>query len=202
MYIVRSFYPGRPGYRLLQETVRSHYLTHFDANPLPRPDQFVCLTGQDGAAPGYACAGLTYGDSGQLFSERYLDKGLDELYGVERAQILEIGAFSAFQPGAGRFLLSKLLRTLALQNYQLVVMTATEKVRELLRPLIVDFADHGPAQLHRVQTAEVDWGSYYDHDPRVVVFSLGTEVVDQQRNPWMAVARPVENTGLAFAVSA
>lgn len=174
MYIVRNFYRDRPGYRCLQAAVRANYLKHYDAAPEPRPDLFVCLTKADGAAPGFACVGITYGDSEKLFSEYYLDQPLDRTYAVNRARIVEVGAFASFQSGsgAGRYLLNTVLRTLALHNYGLVVLTATEQVRHILGQIVTSLDDLGNAEPSRVKDPQVNWGTYYNHAPRVVASRL------------------------------
>lgn len=174
MYMIRNFHRDRPGYRCLQEAVRAHYLKHYGATPQPAPDLFLCLTEAHGGAPGYACAGITYGDSGKLFSEYYLDEPLDQTYALERARIAEVGAFAAFQPGsgAGTYLLNAALKTLALHNYGLVVLTATEPVRQILDRIGPGMEDLGGAEQHRVKDPQVNWGTYYSHAPRVVVSRL------------------------------
>ncbi|MDF0732070.1 thermostable hemolysin [Pseudomonas entomophila] len=176
MYIVRNFYKGRPGYRCLQESVRAHYLKCYGATPEPEPDLFVCLTGSNGGAPGYACAGISYGDSGKLFSEYYLGERLDERYGIDRARIAEVGAFASFQSGsgAGKYLLNNVIKTLALRNFGLVVLTATEQVRQLLGPIVDNLDDLGVADRGRVKDPSVNWGTYYDQAPRVVVSRLSS----------------------------
>jgi len=174
MYIVRNFYRDRPGYRCLQEAVRANYLKHYDATPEPRPDVFVCLTKGDGAAPGFACVGITYGDSGKLFSEYYLEEPLDRTYAIDRARIVEVGAFASFHSGsgAGRYLLKTVVKTLALHNYGLMVLTATEQVRQILGHIVTNLDDLGDAQVSRVKDPHVNWGSYYAHAPRVVASRL------------------------------
>ncbi|KAF1309960.1 thermostable hemolysin [Pseudomonas putida] len=186
MYIVRNFYKGRPGYRCLQEAVRAHYLKHYQATPEPEPDLFVCLTDPNGGAPGYACAGISYGDSGKLFSEYYLDQSLDERYGLDRARIAEVGAFASFRSGsgAGKYLLNNVIKTLALRNFGLVVLTATEQVRQLLAPIVDNLEDLGGADRGRVRDPAVNWGSYYDHRPRVVVSRLSSPSI------WMSAPAP------------
>ena len=174
MYLVRNFYCDRPGYRCVQEAVRDNYLKHYGATPEPKPDLFVCLTQADGAAPGFACLGITYGDSGTLFSEQYLDESLDTSYAIGRARIAEIGAFASFQSGsgAGRYLLNTVLKTLALHNYGLVVLTATEQVRQILGQIDVSLDDLGQADHSRVKDQQVNWGTYYSQAPRVVASRL------------------------------
>jgi hypothetical protein len=174
MYIVRNFYQDRPGYKCLQQAVPAHYWKHYKATPEPRPDLFVCLTGAEGAAPGFACVGITYGDSGKLFSEFYLEEPLEHTYAVDRARIVEVSAFSSFQSGngAGKHLLSTVIKTLALHNYGLVVLTATEQVRQILCQIVTSLDDLGSAEINCVKDPQVNWGTYYCHAPRVVASRL------------------------------
>ncbi|WP_226503118.1 thermostable hemolysin [Pseudomonas sp. MWU16-30317] len=174
MYMIRHFYRGRPGYRCLQEAVRGHYLKHYGATPEPAPDLFLCLTEADGAAPGYACLGITYGDTGKLFSEYYLDQALDRTYGLERSRIVELGALASFRTGsgAGKYLLNAAIKTLMLHNYGLVVCTATGAVRQILDQIVTNLDDLGRAEHSRVRDPHVNWGTYYDQGPRVVASQL------------------------------
>lgn len=150
-----------------------------------------CLTGSNGGAPGYACAGISYGDSAKLFSEYYLDQSLDRRYGLDRARIAEVGAFASFRSGsgAGKYLLDNVIKTLALRNFGLVVLTATDQVRQLLTPLVDSLDDLGPADSTRVKDPGVNWGSYYHHEPRVVAARLSPPSI------WMSAPSP----GVALA---
>ncbi|CDH24555.1 thermostable hemolysin [Xenorhabdus bovienii] len=174
MYIVRNIYRNSPEYLCLQQAVQAHYFKHYGATPKPSPDFFICLTEVNGRAPGIACVGITFGDSGKLFSEYYLKDSLDLTYQIERARIVEIGAFASFQKGsgAGKYLLNTVLKTLALQNYGLVVLTAIEQVRSILKNIVERIEDMGPAEQKYVQDPSVNWGTYYSHSPRIVVSHL------------------------------
>lgn len=119
MQIVRTFHPGQDAYREIQLAVSQHYYQAHGARPEPRPDQFWCLTDRERTLPGYACLGLSWGDSARLFSEHYLDESLTSLYGLSRAELIELGQFSSFGPkGAGRYLMASVFRTLAQHHYR------------------------------------------------------------------------------------
>lgn len=155
-----------------------HY-SHYGATPNPKPDLFYSLTNTLVEGPGHACAGVTFGDTGKLFSEYYIDKKLDEIYSIERSKIAEIGAFSSFTRGigAGKYLLDLIIKTLTLHNYDLVVLTATKQVRAILHSIVAEVTDLGAATIERVEDPNTNWGTYYNHDPRVVVFRLRNEKV-------------------------
>ncbi|TAM03185.1 MAG: hypothetical protein EPN70_14905 [Paraburkholderia sp.] len=173
MHIVRTFHPGHSAYRQIQLAVAQHYFQAHGARPEPRPDQFWCLTDRAMSLPGYACVGLSWGDSAPLFSEHYLDESLTRLYGLSRAELVELGQFSSFaSKGAGRYLMASVFRTLAQHHYRYVLMTATERVRHILQSLQISYDDLGRACVSRVRDVHVDWGTYYDNSPRVVMVKI------------------------------
>lgn len=189
MYIVRNFYQGSPEYRRLQIVVREHYLKHYGATPEPEPSFFVCLTDNVGNVPGYACVGITFGDSGKLFSEYYLNDTLDHTYGIGRARIAEVSSLTSFfsGKGAGKHLLNTVVNTLTLHNYGLIVLTATEQVRTILNKVVDNLDDLGMAEQSRVKDPRVNWGTYYSHGPRVVAARLRPQTV------WQSNERSVES---------
>jgi hypothetical protein len=171
--IVRTFHPGQSAYREMQNAVAQHYHQAHGARPEPRPDQFWCLTDRAMTLPGYACVGLSWGDGAPLFSEHYLDESLTHLYGLSRAELVELGQFSSFgSKGAGRYLIASVFRTLAQHHYRYVLMTATERVRQIVQSLQIDYDDLGRACVSRVRDVHVDWGTYYDNAPRVIMVKI------------------------------
>ncbi|OMG72074.1 thermostable hemolysin [Burkholderia ubonensis] len=174
MHIVRTFHPGQAAYRAMQLAVAQNYYQAHGARPEPRPDQFWCLTDRAMTLPGYACVGLSWGDSAPLFSEHYLDESLTHLYGLSRAELVELGQFSSFgSKGAGRYLIANVFRTLAQHHYRYVLMTATERARHIVQSLQIGYDDLGHACVSRVRDQHVDWGTYYDNAPRVIMVKIG-----------------------------
>ncbi|WP_263262379.1 thermostable hemolysin [Pseudomonas sp. RIT-PI-S] len=74
--------------------------------------------------------------------------------------------------GAGKYLLNTVIKTLALHNYGLMVLTATEQVRHILGQIVTNLDDLGDAEPSRVKDPGGNWGTYYAHAPRVVVSRL------------------------------
>ncbi|ALL67625.1 Thermostable hemolysin [Paraburkholderia caribensis MBA4] len=190
MYIVRAFHPGQGAYRQLQQAVKQNYFQSHGARPEPNPDQFWCLTDRNVSLPGYACLGLSWGDSTKLFSEHYVDISLTETYGISRSELIEIGQFSSFEgKGAGRFLIAQVLQTLAQHQYRRVLMTATEQVRHIVRSLNVEHDDLGVAYQSRVRDRHVEWGSYYRNAPRVIVADLASVLRSSDLPSWSPPSR-------------
>ncbi len=170
MYMVRGFHPGEQEYTALQHQVYEVFRLHYGAHPNPSPQYFLCLTERDGKVPGHACLGLCCGDRGKLFSEYYLENEVDALYGVKRDEIVEIGQVASYgAPGSGKTLFFYVLCTIASHFYRYVLLTATAKMREIIKALDFTFDDLGPADRNRVLDKTIAWGNYYDHDPRVVI---------------------------------
>lgn len=191
MYLLRSIHPGSATYDEVRQAVTDCFYKNHQARPDPKPEEFWCLTGRDGCTPGYACVGLCWGDSFKLFSEYYLDEPIDVIFSVARSEIVEIGQFASFRgQGAGRFLLSLVLQGLTSRRHRCALLTATQQVRTLLGELGHEFEDLGPAKIERVRDRHIDWGSYYQQDPHVIVVDLGrlqnTTPEELQPPGWLA----------------
>jgi hypothetical protein len=185
---VRTFYPRQQGYRRLQAAVAAHFRVHHGAHPTPRPDEFRCLADPTEPAPGHACIGLCRGGRGPLFSEHYLDEPVAESFRVCPTQVVELGQFCSFAPGAGLALMARTLASLAASSDWLALMTATDRVRRLLATISVDFHDLGPAQPTRVRDRAVEWGTYYVNQPRVLVIELRERLATLKSFPWLPPA--------------
>lgn len=174
MYRIKFFFPDSPGYSLVKLAVQKHYFKYFGAIPNPHPDHFICLMKNDSSSDIVACAGITCASSGKLFSEYYLDRNLDEIYSFSRNRILEVSSFSAFCSGvgAGQTLLKNIMQIYALRNYLYIVLTATHRVQQILQSITDDLDFLGVADPRKVKDTDINWGSYYDFDPWVVVARL------------------------------
>ncbi|MDP9043673.1 MAG: thermostable hemolysin [Pseudomonadota bacterium] len=188
------FRPGQPGYLTLQRAVAHRYACAFGAHPVPSPDEFMCLADPRADAPGHACVGLCAKGSGKLFSEYYLDDPLCPP-GAHRPRWVEIGQMASFAGrGSGAYLMYKVLQYLSQGLADRVVLTGTGRVRRLLEALQVGTRDLGPARRERVRDRDVDWGRYYEHEPRVVAIDLRSDVRWLREPPWTPPPLPhVEN---------
>jgi hypothetical protein len=136
------------------------------------------LGARDAAGAWQAAAGYTPAESGALFLEHYLDRPVEAtLWGalgerVPRARIVEVGNLVAASAGGGRDFLPAFARHLVALDYRWVVFTATREVRNLLARL--SFRAHllAPAAPGRLPDRGAAWGSYYAHDPSVMVGCL------------------------------
>lgn len=196
MYLIRFFFPDDSDYSLVKITVQKHYFKYFGAMPNPHPDHFVCLMKNDGSSEIVACAGITCASSGRLFSECYLDRSLDNIYSISRNRVLEISCFSAFRSGvgAGQILLKNIMQIYALRNYLYIVLTATHKVQQILQSLTDDMDFLGVADPKKVKDTDINWGSYYDSNPWVVVSKLDFH------NDFVPLGKPSQSFSLDKAI--
>jgi hypothetical protein len=122
----------------------------------------------------HAVTGLMRADEGPLRVEAYLGVRIETLLAdteqrqIERHQIMEIGALCSATAGAGRMLMLALVEVLASLEVEWLVVTASREVRNGLSRLGIAMRDMGKADPTCLDSQD-DWGSYYAHDPRVVV---------------------------------
>lgn len=133
------------------------------------PERMIAVFDGDGVP--HCAAGLRDATTG-FFSERYLDMAVEQAIPlvtgepVARSEILELGSVAALKPGGLLLLLQGFARTGLEAGYRWALFTATERLLRLPRRLRIPLADLGPACIERIENPQ-DWGSYYEHGPRV-----------------------------------
>lgn len=168
---------GDPRRAEVEQMIRSVYRERYQARVPQFAPVLVSLSEGEGlhervvAAAGYRVA------SSPLFLERYLDRPVEQLIGVdgaypERSRIVEVGHLAAIQSGQGRRLILQLAQHLAGLQVEWVVSTLTEELRQLFNRMGVTPLALGAADPARLGTAAADWGSYYDHRPVVLAGHL------------------------------
>ena len=122
-----------------------------------------------------AAFGLREASKSNLFLENYLERPIDETLSrqlgrdIRREDIIEVGNLSALYPGAVRWLIVALTAMLYDQGYKWVVFTGTAVLRNGFRHLGLVPLELGHATLAHLPPEErADWGSYYDHAPKVM----------------------------------
>lgn len=154
---------------LIEHRIREIYRAHYGAAVRSFPDVLLAMT--DGAGRPVCAAGIRLGEQ-PLFLECYLDARAELILGsrigraVDRDEIVEICHLAAMQPGGVNLLLSRVIALARLFDVKWAVFTATAPLRTLLQRSGLWLVDLGPAPRARVPHPD-DWGSYYEHDPRV-----------------------------------
>jgi hypothetical protein len=132
------------------------------------------------------CAGKISGVTGiapagqqRLFLEQYLEAPVEQALAPvlgaipARNTIVEIGNLVASSNGASLAVFIVLGAALHRAGYRHLVFTATEKLRSKFQRLGLETTYLSPADPARLEAGGADnWGSYYDHQPQVVVCNL------------------------------
>ncbi|MGX1759647.1 thermostable hemolysin [Streptomyces lydicus] len=165
------------------DLAREVYAQAYGADVAPRPDSFIVARPACGGAaepcPPLACAGLTFGREQELFSERYLDTGVEAAVlahlgvTVDRRRVVEVGALATRRVSVGR----ELIRATPIISWCLgmeyILCTVTRSLITTLARTGICFVPFGPADPGRLSPDEAArWGSYYDHQPQVGVIAL------------------------------
>lgn len=132
----------------------------------------LCARGGDRIA----AFGLRPAVGNPLFLERYLDCPIEKILRtrlgqpVKRADVIEVGNLSALYPGAARWLIVAVTAMLHDAGYRWVTFTGTAALRNGFHRLGLRPVELGAATLsHLMPHERADWGTYYDHSPKVYV---------------------------------
>jgi Thermostable hemolysin len=117
-------------------------------------------------------AGIRFGREA-LFSECYLDQPIERLLqsrcdrDFQRARIVEVSHLVGTNAGRSTAFVRGLIELLQSQDAEAAIFTATRPLRGLLRRNGIQMLELGRAERRRVDNPDI-WGSYFDHDPRIV----------------------------------
>jgi hypothetical protein len=165
------------------------YAGAFAADTQPNPDRFIVAwsnrTWRDTTGPAAthpvasACAGMTFASERPFFCEHYLDEPIEDLVvrvaddECDRRRIVEIGSLASRVPRAGHELIRVTPIVAWCLGMQLILCTATQRLRIALDQLGIAFRPLGPARRERLDPEEQHrWGRYYDDFPAVGVIAL------------------------------
>lgn len=128
-----------------------------------------------------AALGFRYAEKEPLFLEQYLKCPVENILGVNRAGVTEIGNLASGGGGASLFLFAALAAYLNGKGQTHAVITGTSYIEKRLRtfglkPKRLAHAD--PSLLLR---KDEDWGSYYDTDPRVLAGEINAGYMKLQK---------------------
>jgi len=115
----------------------------------------------------------------KLFLEQYLDQPIEKAIGsrlgsaVERQCIVEVGHFSGTFPGAVRAMICLLTEQLYREGFTWVTFTGTASLRNAFSRMGLAPLDIQAAEAARLPADErAAWGSYYEHEPHVLVGNI------------------------------
>jgi hypothetical protein len=161
---------------VLERAVREVFAAEYRAAVPTFPRLLVASL--DGEGRPTAVAGLRFAEDG-LFSEAYLDGPVEAVVGaalgrpVGRGQIVEFSSLAAPRPGAALPLVDAAVRLALNAGAAYGLFTATRRLRSLLRRTGLATVELAVARPERI-AGPTAWGSYYLHDPRVMVVAGDT----------------------------
>jgi hypothetical protein len=164
--------PSSPQRATVEEFVRREFFTHFGARIRHFMPGLLGLHDYDGSVR--AVVGWRAAAAEPLFLETYtrepIEIALASLNGffVPREQIVEIGSLACRSAAAAVAIVRALVPHLLRAGFSWVVFTGADTVMSVFRCLGL-----APRELCRADPlllgeARHDWGTYYDHDPRVM----------------------------------
>jgi hypothetical protein len=134
------------------------------------PDTLIATVSASGAVE--CAAGVRFSDH-DFFSECYLDLpveiALQYRFGraVQRHRVIEVCNLAGRKPGRSGSFIANFIKFAESAEFDWVIFTATKSLRALLERSGVRMTQLARAERFRVHNPS-DWGSYYDHDPRVM----------------------------------
>lgn len=122
-----------------------------------------------------AALGIRFAQTAPLFLEQYLDVPVEQAVAraaqtaVARSSVVELGNLASLQRGGLRCLIIGLTAYLKGAGAKWATFTAVPAVYNAFVKMGIPLFELGPADASRVIGGAADWGTYYDHSPRVVV---------------------------------
>lgn len=160
---------GDPQRAEVEAFIHRVYAERFGADVHRFAPQLVVLEDDSGIQ---AAVGFRPAEAATLFLERYLPAPVEELLGVPRQRIVEVGQLAAARAGEGRRLILLMGPLLVQQGFDWVVSTLTAELRQLFLRLGVAPLALGVADPDRLGADAAAWGSYYEHRPVVLAGQL------------------------------
>ena len=120
-----------------------------------------------------AVAGVRPAGREQLFLENYLELPIEQLLGVRRQHIIEIGNLAPASAGQARWLITTLNAFMLGAGFTHVVFTAVPKLKNAFSRMGLPLTQLAEASGNSLPAEEkAKWGNYYDAEPKVFVGDL------------------------------
>jgi hypothetical protein len=154
----------------VEDEIRTTYWERFQARLNRLPRTLVASVSTSGIIE--CAAGVRFSEH-DFFSECYLDLpveiALQHRFGlpVQRNRIIEVCNLAGRKPGRSQSFIASFIEFAESDEFDWVIFTATKSLRALLERSGLRMTQLGRAERFRVANPS-DWGSYYEHDPRVM----------------------------------
>jgi hypothetical protein len=155
----------------VEHAIRMTYWQRFQARLALLPSTLIATINASGLVE--CAAGVRFSEE-RFFSECYLDLpveiALQYCFGraVQRQRVIEVCNLAGRRPGRSQSFIADFIEFAMSAEFDWVIFTATKSLRALLERNGVRMTQLARAERIRVQNP-ADWGSYYEHDPRVMV---------------------------------
>lgn len=161
-----------PERHLLEHFIRREFLAHFGARVRHFMPELLALHGHDGAIRGVV--GCRAAATERLFLETYTREPIESVlaahnrFFVPREQVAEIGNLACRSATAAIAIVRALVPHLLRCGFTWVVFTGADTIMNVFRYLGLAPLELCPADPALLGNTRYDWGTYYEHDPRVV----------------------------------
>lgn len=161
--------------RELESRIRAGFGQHFEAcieGFMPELAVYRHASGAEGVI------GIRNAGDERLFLESYLDRPIEVAVSrcaamhVRRNQIAEVGQFVISDRDTVADFFRDLVPFLQSQGFDWVCFTGTNRIRALLSRIGFEGRPVATATRDRIGASVDDWGSYYDHEPVVIIGKL------------------------------
>ncbi|PFG56239.1 thermostable hemolysin [Vibrio sp. ES.051] len=122
--------------------------------------------------------GFRIAESQPLFLEQYLEDDAHKLVSsafnceVTRANLVEFGHLASFAKGMSSLHFYLIAEMLVEQGFEWCIFTATDPLHAMMTRLGLEPQIIAQAEQNKVTDAQSTWGSYYEHQPRVLAGNL------------------------------
>lgn len=182
----------------IETFIASGYRQAFGSTVVVNHPLLISLHETSGAI--VAAVGLRWADENDLFLEQYLPRNVEAVLSslfrrpVERRGIVELGSLAASCGGATFYLIGAVAAYMANQNLDYALVTSTDRLRRIFSLFDFDLSSLGPARREALRDQDSNWGTYYEHEPEVLVGSVQHCLASVTRCP--AVTRSSRRTSI------
>lgn len=163
--------PEHPHRHEVESFIRQRYWDNFNAQLRFFPTRLIALTHHGRLV---AACGIQLADQQPLFSQVYLQQPLQSYLVNSRplpddAQLAEVGSMAAVAPIYLPELFAAVVKLLRPLARNAVIFTATRALQNYFRRIGITLTELENAQPSALVPTEcAQWGSYYEHQPKVV----------------------------------
>jgi Thermostable hemolysin len=167
----------------VERLIRTIYWERFTAQPGLLPQTLVADV--CGAGTVECAAGIRYSNHG-FFSEWYLNQPVEVALRfrtgriADRTRVIEVCNLVARRPGSSLPFVRSNIEFAEAADVDWAIFTATNPLRALLARSGLKMVELVRASRGRVPNPE-DWGSYYEHDPRVMAVHHDAAFISRRR---------------------